>query len=127
MLRTIVAAVLLVAATSPTSAQEVDAGKRVFNKCIACHAVGPGAANKVGPELNGLIGRKAGSVAGYNYSEANKSSGIVWTEQEFASYIRDPKAVVKGTKMAFAGLKSDKEVADITAYLKTFAADGKTQ
>jgi cytochrome c len=113
----------------PTSsqAQDVDAGKKVFNKCVACHAVGPGAANKVGPELNGLIGRKAGSVAGYNYSEANKNSGITWTEGEFAAYIRDPKAVVKGTKMAFAGLKSDKEVADLTAFLKTFAADGKTQ
>ncbi|OYU89015.1 MAG: cytochrome c family protein [Bradyrhizobiaceae bacterium PARB1] len=127
MLRSFVAAALFAAASSSALAQDVDAGKRVFNKCVACHAVGPGAANKVGPELNGLIGRKAGSVAGYNYSDANKSSGIVWTEQEFAAYIRDPKAVVKGTKMAFAGLKNDKEIADITAYLKTFAADGKTQ
>lgn len=127
MHRSIVAAALLHLAVSPAAAQDADAGKRVFNKCVACHSVGPGAANKVGPELNGLIGRKAGSVAGYNYSEANKASGIVWTEEEFGAYIRDPKGVVKGTKMAFAGLKNDKEVADVMAYLKTFAADGKTQ
>lgn len=127
MLRTAAAVALLQFAVTAAIAQEADAGKRVFNKCVACHAIGPGAANKVGPELNGLIGRKAGSVAGFNYSDANKNSGIVWTEQEFGAYIRDPKAVVKGTKMAFAGLKNDKEVADLTAFLKTFAADGKTQ
>ncbi|MCX7322713.1 MAG: cytochrome c family protein [Hyphomicrobiales bacterium] len=126
MLRTIIAAALFPFAVSAAFAQDADAGKRVFNKCVACHAIGPGAANKVGPELNGLIGRKAGSVVGYNYSDANKNSGIVWTEQEFAAYIRDPKAVVKGTKMAFAGLKNDKEIADLTAFLKACAVGGKT-
>lgn len=105
--------------------QDADAGKRVFTKCMACHSIGPGATNKVGPELNGLFGRKAGSIPGYNYSDANKNSGITWTEQEFAAYIRDPQSVVKGTKMSFPGLKNDKDVADITAFLKTFGPDGK--
>ncbi|MBY0381460.1 MAG: cytochrome c family protein [Xanthobacteraceae bacterium] len=105
-------------------AQDVDAGRRVFNKCIACHSVGPGAKNKIGPELNGLIGRRAGSVPGFSYSDANKQSGITWTEDEFAKYIRDPQGTVKGTKMAFAGLKNDQEIKDVTAFLKSFDKDG---
>lgn len=119
------AAALVAVVSTIAHAQDVDAGKRAFNKCLACHAIGPGAATKVGPELNGVIGRKAGSVAGYNYSDANKNSGITWTEEEFAAYIRNPQGVIKGTKMTFAGLKSDKEIADITAFLKTFGPDGK--
>lgn len=118
-------ATLIAAGSTVAHAQDVDAGKRVFNKCLACHAIGPGAATKVGPELNGVIGRKAGSVAGYNYSDANKNSGITWTEDEFAAYIRNPQGIIKGTKMTFAGLKSDKEIADLTAFLKTFGPDGK--
>ncbi|MBN9499691.1 MAG: cytochrome c family protein [Alphaproteobacteria bacterium] len=120
-----IAAALFAVISTDTHAQDADAGKRVFNKCLACHAIGPGATTKVGPELNGLIGRKAGSVAGYNYSDANKNSGITWTEDEFTGYIRNPQGVVKGTKMTFAGLKSDKEIADLTAFLKSFGPDGK--
>lgn len=119
------AAALVAVVSTNAHAQETDAGKRVFNKCLACHAIGPGATTKVGPELNGLIGRKAGSVAGYNYSDANKNSGITWTEEEFAAYIRNPQGIIKGTKMTFAGLKSDKEIADLTAFLKSFGPDGK--
>ena len=105
-------------------AQDIEAGRKVFNKCTACHSIGPGAKNKIGPELNGLIGRKAGSVPGYSYSDANKQSGITWTEEEFAKYIRDPQGTVKGTKMAFAGLKNDQDVKDVTAFLKSFDKDG---
>jgi cytochrome c len=86
--------------------------------------VGEGASNKVGPELNGLFGRPAGSVPNYDYSEANKTSGVVWTEAVFADYIRDPRAYIKGTKMSFAGLKKDEEIADVIAYLRQFKADG---
>jgi len=105
-------------------AQDIEAGRKVFNKCIACHSVGPGAKNKIGPELNGLIGRTAGSAPGYSYSDGNKQSGITWTEEEFAKYIRDPQGTVKGTKMAFAGLKNDQDIKDVTAFLKSFDKDG---
>ena len=117
----------LVIAASPASAlaQDVDAGKASFNKCMACHSIGEDAKNKVGPELNGLDGRKSGSAPDYNYSEANKNSGITWSEANFKEYIKDPKAKVPGTKMFFAGIKNDKEVNDLWAYISQFGADGK--
>lgn len=108
----------------PAAAQDVAAGERAFRKCLPCHAVGPGAKHKVGPILNGLEGRKAGTIEGYNYTEANKNSGIVWSEETFRDYIRDPRAKIPGTKMIFAGIKNDKEIVDLWAYLKQFAADG---
>lgn len=73
-------------------------GEKVFAVCKACHQVGDTAKNAVGPVLNGLFGRKAGSVEAYNYSDGNKKSGITWTEEEFTKYIQDPKGVVPGTK-----------------------------
>jgi cytochrome c len=109
----------------PAAAQDAAAGEKVYGKCRACHQVGEGAKNLVGPELNGLIGRKAGTVEGYNYSAANKNSGIVWDEASFREYIRDPKATIPETKMTYAGLKSDSEIDSIVAYLKTFDKDGK--
>jgi cytochrome c len=105
-------------------AQDTPPGQKVFNQCRSCHQVGPTAKNSVGPELNGLFGRSAGSVAGYSYSKANKESGITWTPEIFAEYIQNPKAKVPGTKMTFAGLKNDQQIADLTAYLQGFAADG---
>jgi cytochrome c len=108
-------------------AQDVEAGKSVFNQCRACHQVGETARNGVGPLLNGLAGRKAGTVAGYNYSEANKASGKVWDEATFLLYIKDPRAAMPGNKMAYAGLKDEKRAKDLWAYLNTFAADGKTK
>ncbi len=107
------------------NAQDVAAGEKSFNKCRACHQVGEIAKNSVGPELNGLFGRKSGSVAAYNYSDANKNSGITWDDAVFADYIKDPKAKIPGTKMAFAGIKKEDEIKDLTAYLKQFGADGK--
>jgi cytochrome c len=80
---------------------------------------------KVGPELNGLDGRKAGMVEGFNYSDANKNSGITWNEAVFKDYIKDPRAKVPGTKMIFAGIKNDKELDDLWSYVKQFAADGQ--
>ena len=114
-------AILFVAAgISHAPAQDAAAGEKVFLVCKACHQVGDTAKNAVGPVLNGLFGRKAGSVEGYNYSEANEKSGITWTEEEFTKYIQDPKAVVPGTKMAFAGVKDEKKIKDLIAYLHTF-------
>ena len=108
-------------------AQDAAAGKTSFNKCLACHAVGEGAKNKVGPELNGLDGRKSGTTAGYSYSEANKNSGITWNKEVFLEYIRDPKAKIPGTKMIFAGIKNEKEANDLWAFLAQYSADGKTK
>jgi len=119
--------VALAAASSHAQAQDVDAGKLSFNKCRPCHQVGDGARNLVGPELNGLIGRKAGSVEGFNYSDANKDSGITWDDATFKEYIANPRAKIPGTKMAFAGIKNETEVNNLLAYLKTFAPDGKTK
>ena len=123
-LRALVIAVA--AAASPAGlAQDVAAGKSSFNKCLACHAIGEGAKNKVGPELNGLNGRKSGTVEGYSYSDANKNSGITWDEAVFKEYIKDPKAKIPGTKMAFAGIKKETEVNDLWAFLAQFDKDGK--
>jgi cytochrome c len=117
----------MLAMTGTALAQDAAAGEKVFLKCRACHQVGETAKNAVGPVLNGLIGRHSGSVPGYSYSEANKNSGITWDEATFAEYIKNPKAKIPGTKMVFAGLSSDQEIKDITAYLKQFGPDGKKQ
>ena len=90
-----------------------------------CHRIGEGAKNKVGPELNGLDGRHSGSAAGFSYSDANKNSGIVWSEATFKDYIKDPRAKIPGTKMIFPGIKNEKEIGDLWAYLKQFGPDGK--
>ena len=127
MTRSFVTALALAAIgfASSAHAQDVAAGEKSFNKCRACHQVGETAKNGVCPELNGLFGRKSGSVAGYNYTDANKNSGITWDDAVFADYIKDPKAKIPGTKMAFAGIKKEDEIKDLTAFLKQFAADGK--
>jgi len=125
MLRSFIAAAALIgAATGAALAQDVEHGATVFKKCMACHSIGPGAANKVGPLLNGLDGRHSGSVADYNYSDANKNSGIVWGEATFKEYIKDPRAKIPGTKMVFAGIKEEKDINDLWAYLKQFDAEG---
>jgi cytochrome c len=115
------------AASSAALAQDVAAGKTSFNKCLACHAVGDGAKNKVGPVLNGLNGRKSGTVEGYSYTEANKNSGITWDEATFKDYIKDPKAKIPGTKMVFAGIKNEQEASDLWAFLAQHDKDGKTK
>lgn len=105
-------------------AQDLEAGAQSFRKCSPCHSVGEDARNKVGPELNGLDGRKSGTAPDYSYSEANKKAEITWGEATFKEYIQNPMAKVPGTKMAFAGIKNEKEIADLWAYLKQFKADG---
>src|SRR3954469_492397 len=119
--------ILALVAASPAGAQDVAAGKTSFNKCLPCHSVGEGAKNKVGPELNGLNGRKAGSAPDYSYSEANKNSGLTWDEATFKDYIKDPKAKIPGTEMVFAGIKNEKEANDLWAFLAQYDKDGKTK
>jgi cytochrome c len=114
-------------AASAALAQDVTAGKSSFNKCLACHAIGEGAKNKIGPELNGLDGRKSGTAPDYSYSDANKNSGITWNEAEFKEYIKDPKAKVPGTKMTFAGIKNEKEINDLWTFVSQYDKDGKTK
>jgi cytochrome c len=124
MRQAVLAVIALVASTAAASAQDVAAGEQSFKKCLPCHSVGEGAKNKVGPELNGLDGRKAGNAEGFNYTEANKNSGITWNESVFKEYIKDPRAKIPGTKMVFAGIKNEQEVNDLWAYLKQFGPNG---
>jgi cytochrome c len=121
----VLSAALLLASLGAAQAQDAAAGEKVFAQCKACHQIGENAKNAVGPVLNGVIGRPAGSVEGYNYSPANKGSGLTWDEATFREYIKDPKAKVPGTKMIFAGVKDEKRVDDLVAYLKQFDASGK--
>jgi cytochrome c len=121
----VVVLVSAIAAASSARAQDVAAGETSFHKCMACHSIGEGAKNKVGPELNGIDGRHSGTAEGYSYSDANKNSGITWNKEQFLEYIKDPKAKIPGTKMAFAGIKNEKEANDLWAYISQFDKDGK--
>ncbi len=127
MKRILIATAVAAVSVTAAHAQDVAAGATAFKKCVPCHDVGPNAKNKVGPVLNGLDGRKSGSGAGYNYSEANKGSGITWNEESFLEYIKDPKAKIPNTKMTFAGIKNEAEAKSLWAYLKQYDADGKTK
>jgi cytochrome c len=109
----------------PGYAQDAASGAKIFVQCKACHQIGENAKNAVGPVLNGLFGRKAGTIAGFSYSAANKNSGIAWDEATFREYIKDPMAKIPGTKMTFPGLKDPKQIDDVVAYLKQFDSTGK--
>lgn len=117
-------AALVAIAAEPAAAQDATRGMNVFKQCMICHAVGPGAQDKIGPELNGLDGRQSGSLTTFNYSAANKNSSFVWNEATFKQYIANPQAMIPGTKMPFAGLKDPQQISDLWAYLKQFNADG---
>jgi cytochrome c len=93
-------------------------GEKVFRQCMSCHVIEPGQ-NRVGPSLHGVIGRTAGTVPGFKYSDANKNSGEVWTEEELVRYLENPRAVIPGTIMAFAGLRNPQDRADVVAYIKS--------
>jgi len=113
------------AAAPATGAGSAAAGEKVFMKCRACHQIGEGAKHLVGPELNGLIGRKAGTVEGYRFSDAMKSSGLTWDAATLRDYLKNPRAKVTGTRMIFVGLPKDKDIDDLLAYVGQFGADGK--
>lgn len=121
----ILGAALVLSASAAYAEGDVAHGEVVFKQCKICHAVGPNAKAGVGPAQNGVVGSKAGSRAGYTYSPAMKEAGekgIVWDEATLDKYLENPKAIVPGTKMAFAGLKNPQDRQDVIAYLKTQTA-----
>lgn len=126
----ITATLAALVATPSLGSDLVDKGEKVFKKCKACHMVGDNAQNKVGPELNDLFGRTAGGLDTYNYDKAMTeagANGLVWTPASFDEFIKNPKKMIPGTKMGFPGLKKDKDVAAITAYLMTFSPNYKAE
>lgn len=122
--KSIVMTIIMAASSASSMAQDAQKGAAAFNICLACHAIGAGAQNKIGPELNGLDGRKAGSAPNFEYSDANKNSGIVWNEGTFQDYIKNPAAKVPGTKMIFPGIKNEQQAKDLWAYVSQFDASG---
>jgi len=120
----VLTAVAFAAMSSAALAGDPAAGEKVFKKCAACHAVGEGAKNKVGPALNGVVGSVIGKhPEDYQFSKALQemgAAGKVWDEAALTEWLKSPKAFAPGTKMAFAGLKKDEEIADVIAYLETF-------
>lgn len=120
-------AVLIVSHTFAEAGGDPAAGEKVFQKCRACHQLGETAKNGVGPELNGLVGRPAGTAAGYKYSDAMKNSGITWDDMSLHEFLTNPKSKIPGTKMPFAGIKNPADLDDLVSYLKQFGADGKKQ
>ncbi len=114
--------VAALAGALPAQAQDATKGQAAFNRCRACHAIGPGAHNKAGPQLNGIVGRKAAAVPGFDYSEAMKAQGVaglVWTEAKLSAYLQSPDAFLPGGVMAFAGVKDEGQLQDLIAFLKT--------
>ena len=116
---------MLVATTGLACAQNAAAGEKDFLVCRACHQIGPGAKNAVGPVLNGIVGRTAGTYPGYEYSPANRDSGIVWTPEELEKYLTSPQTVVPHTKMIFPGLKDEQKRKDVIAFLEQFEPNGE--
>jgi cytochrome c len=117
-------AIALASAGAPAQEGNAENGADVFKKCRSCHDVGPDAKNKLGPMLNGVIGRKAGTIEDFKYSPANQEAGakgLVWTEEKLLEYLEDPRAFMPGTIMAFAGLRDEQDRRDLIAYLKKFS------
>jgi cytochrome c len=119
------AAVVLAGSVNAAGAQDAALGEKVFLKCKARHQIGEGARIAVGPVLNGIIGRRAGTYPDYSYSDANKGSGITWDEATLKDYLKNPRAKIPGTKMIFPGVPKDEDIDNVIAYLKQFGADGK--
>lgn len=106
---------------------DAEKGEKVFRKCKACHAVGEGAENKVGPVLNGIVDRAMGAVDGFSYSDALMevaAEGKTWTPEELDAFLQKPRSYLKGTKMSFAGLRKEDDRANVIAYLASFPAEG---
>jgi cytochrome c len=117
----VVAGALALASSTALAQGDAEKGEKVFNQCKACHAVDE-PQNKVGPHLVGILGRPAGSVEGFKYSDAMKESGITWNDETLAAYLADPRGYIKGNRMAFAGLKKEADIANLLAYLKEASA-----
>jgi cytochrome c len=111
---------LMLQAPSALAAGDPEKGRAVFARCASCHQVGPSAHNGFGPQLNGIIGRRAGSVDGYAYSPAMKNAALVWSEKNLKTFLKSPGDTVPGNKMRFWGIGSDSQVADLMAYLRQY-------
>jgi cytochrome c len=109
-------------AVSAHAAGDAAAGEKVFAQCAACHTVGASAQNSVGPVLNGVVGRAAGTYPGYRYSSAMRKSGLTWDEPTLTQYLQGPDTMVPGTKMAFPGIQNKDDLSNVIAYLKKQAA-----
>ncbi len=123
----IAAAGLMVLPLAAFAEGDAEQGEKVFRKCMACHAVGPDAKNKVGPMLNGIVDRAVATVPDFKYSDVLMeigADGTVWTPEELDAFLEKPRDYAKGTKMSFAGLRKEEERADVIAYLATFAEGG---
>ena len=121
-------AAALLAVPGIAAAQDSAAGRASFlGKCQVCHAVGAGANNKSGPQLNGLVGRRTGAAGGYQYSPAVKNAGFVWDGTSFAAFIANPRGKIPGNKMVFAGIKDETEIANLWTYLSHFNVDGSSK
>ena len=121
MVRAILTAALLIGAALPAAAQDAEAGQRVFNQCRACHSINEGGRNGVGPNLHGIIGRKAGSSEGFRYSASLREKaegGLTWDEDTLRAYIANPKAVIPAGSMSYPGLRNEQQLNDLLAYLK---------
>lgn len=119
------AAIMLCLSASTAWAQDAAAGQISFSRCLGCHSIGVDAKNKIGPQLNGLEGRKCGTAEGYAYSVANKDCAFTWNEANFVEYIRDPRAKIPGTRKSISGIRDQTEAKNLWAYLRQFAADGR--
>lgn len=120
-----VAAILVCLSASTACAQDAAAGQISFSRCVGCHSIGVDAKNKIGPQLNGLEGRKCGALEGYAYSVANKDCAFTWNEASFVEYIRDPKAKIPGTRKSISGIRDQTEAKNLWAYLRQFGPDGR--
>lgn len=113
---------IVLAAPAAQARDALAAGRSAFQRCANCHQLGPGARSNFGPQLNGIIGRRAGSAPDFAYSPAMKKAGFVWDEKRLAAFLRDPDAVVPGNKMRFWGLRSERQIAELLAYLRAGGA-----
>jgi cytochrome c len=121
----ITVSLLLCTLALPSWAQDAAAGEKNFVVCRACHQIGPDAKIGIGPVLNGIVGRKAGTYEGFTYSQANRESGIIWTPEELDKYLTNPQAIIPHTKMIFPGIRDEQKRKDVVAYLAQFGPDGQ--
>ncbi len=121
MVRATLIAALLIGAALPAAAQDAEAGQRVFNQCRACHSINEGGRNGVGPNLHGVVGRKAGTSEGFRYSASLREKaegGLTWNEETLRAYLANPKAVIPAGSMSYPGLRNEQQLNDLLAYLK---------